>query len=172
MPNKRNIETLENLKQDLQKYGGFLVLDCSGIDVKEMTSLRRKLEGTNAKLKIYKNRLVKIAINETKKGVGSEEFFKGPSGLLFVGDDPVKTIKSLYEFIKDREKPKVKGLFVFDRVCKKDDFQYLAQLRPLSEERAIFVGLLQKPLLKLVNTLHAIPWNFVMTVEAVKNKQS
>lgn len=171
MPSKRNVENFEKLKKELDRCSGFLVLDCSGIDVKEITLLRRKLEETDARLRIYKNRLIKIAINETKKGLGTEEFFKGPSALVFFDDEPIRTIKFLFEYTKDKEKPKFKGCFVFDRVCGSTELPWLAKLRPLNEERAIFISLLQRPIVDLASTLQSIPQNFLMTIEAIKDKK-
>jgi len=171
MPNQRNVAIVERLKRELEEYPYLMFVDCTGIPVKNMTKLRRQLESSGASLRIAKNRLIKIAMRETEQAKESESYLTGPTGLILMKSDPIPTIKLLYEFIKENERPKVKGLFVFDRIYPGEDFQKFANLRPLEEERAILIGTLQAPMYGLVFALKGVLQRLVMTIEEIKNKQ-
>src|SRR6059058_3227383 len=91
------------------KIGGAQALyytDFTGLNVKRMTELRRRLRKANVEYVVIKNTLALRAVNESGL-VG--ETLKGPTGLV-VGKDPVAAARVLTEFAKEfEEKPAVKG---------------------------------------------------------------
>src|SRR3954465_9816429 len=91
------------------KIGGAQALyytDFTGLNVKRMTELRRRLRKANVEYVVIKNTLALRAVNES--GLVGERL-KGPTGLV-VAKDPVTAAKLLADFAKEHDqKPTVKG---------------------------------------------------------------
>src|SRR6266567_383260 len=100
----------EQLVADLKaKIGGATALyytDFTGLNVKGMTELRRRLRRANVEYVVIKNTLALRAVNESGL-VGVR--LRGPTGLV-VTRDPVTAAKVLTDFAKENDqRPVVKG---------------------------------------------------------------
>ena len=85
-----------------EKIGGAQALyytDFTGLNVKRMTELRRRLKRVGVDYVVIKNTLALRAVNESGL-IG--EALKGPTGLV-VGKDPVAAARVLTEFAKEFE---------------------------------------------------------------------
>ena len=71
--------------------------DFTGLNVKRMTDLRRRLKKAGVEYVVIKNTLALRAVNES--GLVGERL-KGPTGLV-IGRDPVGAAKVLTEFAKE-----------------------------------------------------------------------
>ena len=92
-----------------------IIFQYQGLTVSELSDLRRKLKPTDAEVKVYKNTLLKRALDEVK--VNLDEFLEGPNAILFgkVSFDAKKLAENLDFIIKSIVKAKpstVKGQFI------------------------------------------------------------
>ena len=62
MPSKSNQEMLEKVSAQLEASQGFYVMDYRGLTVKETQELRRSVREAGGNMKVYKNNIVKIAL--------------------------------------------------------------------------------------------------------------
>ena len=62
MPSKSNVEMLDKVSASLEAAGGVFVVDYRGLSVKETQEVRRALRAAGAEMKVYKNNIVKIAL--------------------------------------------------------------------------------------------------------------
>lgn len=124
-----------------------------GLNVGEISNLRRKLRDNGARIIVSKNRLAKIALKGTAYE-GLSGYFTGPTAVAF-SSDPVAAAKACFEFSKENEKLQLvagaSGGAVFDA----EGVKALAQLPGINELRAKLVGLLQAPAGKLVGVVQA-----------------
>src|SRR3569833_3693647 len=80
--------------------------DFSGLNVKRMTELRRRLRKAGVEYVVIKNSLALRAVNES--GLAGTRL-RGPTGVV-IGKDPVAAAKVLSDFAKENEqRPAVKG---------------------------------------------------------------
>src|SRR5205085_3355490 len=94
------------LKAKLEGAKALYYTDFTGLNVKRMTDLRRKLRKANVQYVVIKNTLALRAVNES--GLVGERL-KGPTGII-VARDPVEAAKIITEFAKaNDQKPAVKG---------------------------------------------------------------
>ena len=82
-----------------------ILFQYQGLTVAQMTELREKLLETNSEVKIYKNTLLKRALDEVGKDMS--EFLNGPNAILF-GKDLLEPIKVISEFAKDNKKLQIR----------------------------------------------------------------
>ena len=90
-------EIIDNIKNS-----EFLILfQYQGLTVSEMSELRNELNEVESTVKIYKNTLLKRALDELN--INMDEFLDGPNAILF-GKDLLEPIKIISKFAKDHEK--------------------------------------------------------------------
>ena len=78
-----------------------ILFQYQGLTVAEMMDLRNKLNEVGSNVKIYKNTLLKIALNDLN--INMDEFLEGPNAVLF-GKTLLEPIKVIAEFAKEHEK--------------------------------------------------------------------
>src|SRR6266566_6280965 len=99
-------QLVNELRDKLTDSQSLYYTDFTGLNVKRMTELRRRLKRAGVEYVVIKNTLALRAVNES--GLIGEKL-KGPTGLV-VGKDPVGAAKVLTDFAKEFEqKPGFKG---------------------------------------------------------------
>src|SRR5665811_424519 len=99
-------QLVAELKDKLKSAQSLYYTDFTGLNVKRMTELRRRLKRAGIDYVVIKNTLALRAVNES--GLVGERL-RGPTGLV-VGKDPVTAARLLAEFAKEFEnKPAMKG---------------------------------------------------------------
>ncbi len=83
-----------------------IVFSYQGLTVAEFTELRRNLKDANGEVKIYKNTLVKRALNDLSIDM-EDSFLEGPNAIVF-GKDLLEPIKVLSKFAKEHEKATIR----------------------------------------------------------------
>lgn len=88
--------------QDLVKNSeSVIIFTYQGLTVSDLGILRRKLRDVDAIVKVYKNTLVKRALDDLNLDLS--EFLEGPNAILF-GKNLLEPIKVLSEFAKANSK--------------------------------------------------------------------
>lgn len=88
--------------QDLVKNSeSVIIFTYQGLTVADLRALRRKLRDVDATIKVFKNTLVKRALDDLKLDLS--EFLEGPNAILF-GKNLLEPIKVLSEFAKTNDK--------------------------------------------------------------------
>src|SRR5499427_7482974 len=99
-------QLVSELKTKLESATALYYTDFTGLNVKRMTDLRRRLRKANVEYVVIKNTLALRAVNES--GLVGERL-KGPTGLV-MAKDPVAAAKVLTDFAKENDsRPAVKG---------------------------------------------------------------
>src|SRR3712207_180722 len=99
-------QLVSELAQKLRGANALYFTDFTGLNVKRMTDLRRRLRRSGVEYVVIKNTLALRAVNES--GLVSERL-KGPTGLV-LSRDPVAAAKVLADFAKENDaRPSVKG---------------------------------------------------------------
>jgi large subunit ribosomal protein L10 len=162
---------LASLKEKLGKAKQIIVTDHTGINVADMTILRRKLRNAKSEMRVTKNTLLKLAIKDTNMGV-LEEHFTGPTSIVFGYDDPSVPAKIIYDSVKENEKPRFKAIFYDGHLYGKDSLKTFADLPPREVVLAMLIGTVQGPISQFIMVLEAASREFVGTLEAlVKSKE-
>jgi large subunit ribosomal protein L10 len=103
LENKKSI--VSEIKDKVKNSESVIIFTYQGLTVSELSDLRVKLHELESEVKIYKNTLVKIALNDMD--INLDEFLEGPNAMLF-GKDLLEPIKVISEFAKDHEKADIR----------------------------------------------------------------
>jgi large subunit ribosomal protein L10 len=136
-----------------------VLVDYRGLNVSQMTELRKRLRGVGVEFKVAKNTLVLRAANQ--KGIdGLEDYLVGPVALAFGYNDPVAPARVLSGFVKEFRKLTIKGGILEGQVVEDTAIQQLADLPPREVLIGRVVGGIAAPLTGLVTVLNGTMRNF------------
>ena len=159
----------EQLVSELkEKIGGATALyytDFTGLNVKRMTELRRRLKKANVEYVVIKNTLALRAVNES--GLVGERL-KGPTGLV-MAKDPVEAAKILTDFAKTNDqRPTVKGGMFDGAAIDAAQIKRLAAMPSREQMLAELAAGLQSPLSAMLGVMNSMLTNFAGALDALK----
>lgn len=146
-------DMVAHLKDVFSSTNCVVVTHYSGLNVAQMTDLRREMRSAGAEFKVTKNRLTKLALDGTPYSALAD-LFTGPTAIAF-SDDPVAPAKVAVDFAKKHDKLVVLGGAMSQTVLDADGVKALATMPSLDELRGKLVGLLQAPATKVAGVLQA-----------------
>ena len=157
-----------------ERASGALVMyltDFSGLDVKSMTALRRRLRESGAEYVVAKNRLVQLALQDTDlPDLG--EALQGPTGVVFGFEDAVGPAKAVSDFAKEHgDRPVFKIGVLENQLLAPHQIDRLAKLPPREQLLAELAGVMQAPLSALAGALEAKLQETVGLLDAYKAKK-
>ena len=164
-------KTVDELREKLSLTKSLFLTDFRGLNVEQMTDLRRDLKEKKAEYRITKNSLIRLAARESRFE-GVLDYLKGPTGLVFSFEDPVSPAKVLYEIHKKVEKPKIKIIWMEGKLLDENQLKGLAALPTKDVILTQIVFGLNSPLANLVGTLQGVMRNFVGVLDAVREARS
>ncbi|WP_040953136.1 50S ribosomal protein L10 [Gorillibacterium massiliense] len=163
MPNAKVLEEKQQLVSEisskLKDSSSTVVVDYRGLNVSQVTTLRKQLREAGVEFQVLKNTVVRRATAEVELS-DLDQYLTGPTAIAFSKEDAVAPAKILSEFAKKNDKLNVKGGVVEGKVVGYDQIKALADL-PSRE------GLLSM----LLSVLQAPVRNFALAVKAVAEKQ-
>jgi large subunit ribosomal protein L10 len=142
--------------------------DFTGLNVKRMTDLRRKLKKAGVEYVVIKNTLALRSVNES--GLTGTRL-KGPTGLI-ISKDPVSAAKIITDFAKENEqRPSVKGGMLEGVSIDEAQVKKLASM-PSREQMLAELGAgLQSPMAAFVGALNGLLYMFAGALDALKTQR-
>ncbi|MDF1833105.1 MAG: 50S ribosomal protein L10 [Porticoccaceae bacterium] len=147
-----------------------VIADARGVNVVEMTELRKQARENNVDLRIVKNTLAKRAFEGTEFEC-IEGALAGPSLFGFSMDDPGAAARLFKDFAKSNEKFEVKALSISGQLLEKEQLDVLASLPTLEQALGQLVSVMIAPVTKLVRTFNEVPTKVTRVVAAVRDQK-
>ncbi|MBU7320423.1 50S ribosomal protein L10 [Paenibacillus oleatilyticus] len=156
---EQKAQQVTEVSDKLKENSCSIVADYRGLNVKQVTELRKQLREAGVEFQVLKNTLIRRA-TATAELSDLDEYLTGPTAIAFSKDDIVTPAKILTEFAKKNDQLSVKAGVVEGKVVDFNQIKALAEL-PSRE------GLLSM----LLSVLQAPVRNFALAVKAVSEKQ-
>ena len=147
MDRSQKAESVASLNAVFNEVGVVVITRNLGLTVAQSTQLRTKIREAGASYKVAKNRLAKLAIQNTDyAGIG--DLLTGPTAIA-ASVDPVAAAKVVVEFAKTNDKLEIVGGSMGAQVLTPEGVKALASMPSLDELRATLIGLVQAPATKI-----------------------
>ena len=130
-----------------------VVTQNNGLNVADVTNLRRRMRDAGATYKVAKNRLALLALDGTRFD-GIAPMLKGPIALAWARD-PVAVAKVAVEFARTNEKFVVLGGALGSQMLDASGVKALSELPSLDALRANLLGLIAAPATRIASILQA-----------------
>ncbi len=158
-------ESVAVLKELFSSSKDYIFADYRGLNVEQITELRRKLREKGAELKVVKNRYAKIALEELNVP-DVTELLIGPTAMTLAKSDSGPVAKILFQFAEDAP-VEVKGAVIDGTVFDRVQVEELSKLPGREELLAKLMSVMNGPVRNLMYAMLAVPQKLVRTLQAV-----
>ena len=169
-----NIEQKKAIVSEVAEVAGnaptAIAAEYIGLNVAEMTELRRSARTAGVYLKVVRNTLARRALEGTKFDCMREEL-TGPLLLAFSNEEPGSAAKILRDFSKSHEKLVVKLISLDGKLLAASDLERVANIPSLEQARSMLLGLFQAPLAKFLRVLSEPEAKFARLLAARRDQQ-
>ena len=142
----------------------------AGLNVAEMTHLRRSARAAGVYLKVVRNTLARRALEGTPFEC-MRDGLVGPLVLAFSRQEPGSAAKVMRDFAKQNEWLVVKLVAVNGRLLDVSALEQLAALPSLDGARSMLLGVLQAPLGKFLRVLSEPAAKFTRAIAAYRDQR-
>ena len=163
-------QVVEEIKEKIQNSKSVIFVDYKGLTVAEVSALRNKFREAGAEYKVYKNTLVRKALNE----LGVDAFdadLNGPTATAF-GPDETGAAKIFVQAVKEMpEKIVLKSAYVDNAYIDVQGVKALAEMPSREELIAKMLGSMQAPIANFAGVLSAMLRGVVVALNAIAEKK-
>jgi large subunit ribosomal protein L10 len=146
-------KVLEDLKEKIAKQKAMVLVGVTGLKVKDISDLRKKLKASDGNLKVAKKTLIERAFKENKLDFNKKDY-QEELALVFGFKDEILPAKTVYEFSQTSPDLKILGGFFENKFLETEKVVELAQLPPKEQLLARLVGSISAPISNLVYALN------------------
>ena len=143
-----------------------VLADYRGLNVGEITDLRRRARESNVYVRVVANTLLKRAVAGTEYEC-LHEAAAGPTMLAFSREDPGSAARLFKEAASELDALDVKAVSIGGQVYPAEDIDRLASLPTKEGAIAMLASVLQAPVAKLARTLSELPAGLARVLAAV-----
>ncbi|TXL61029.1 50S ribosomal protein L10 [Cerasibacillus terrae] len=143
MESKKQI--VEEITEKFRSSQSTVLVNYRGLDVSEVTELRKQLREAGVDYKVYKNTMARRAA----EAAGLEELtdtLVGPTAIAFSDEDVVAPARILNDFAKDHEALEIKGGVIEGNIASLDEITELASLPNYEGMVSMLLSVLQAPI--------------------------
>jgi len=158
---------IDELREKIARQKAMAFVDFSGLKVKALTELRRKMKAAGCEFKATKKTLLSLVLKEKSLKIDPQKI-EGEIALGFGYQDQIMPFKILYEFSKENENLKILGGLIDGEFIKKEKAIEVAVLPTREELLVKLAGSLSAPMANLVNALQGNLRNLVLVLGAIK----
>ena len=171
MPNAKNQETLVKIKEDLGGASAVWVVDYCGLSVKDIQALRRDIREAGASMKVYKNTLVHIALEDAELPT-LDDMLNGPSAFVFAGEDVAAAAKAVKNFAKGNDKLEIKGGLMEGKAVTAAEVEAIASLPSREELLAHIAAAINGVAKALAVCVNGVPQGLAQVTKAVADQKA
>ncbi len=168
---EKKVEIVELIRKNLENAQAVYLVDYSGVNVKQLESVREQVKELGDSFNVTKNTLVAKAIKDTK-WADISNLLEGPNAFAISYKDPIILAKLLLKAEKSIENLQLKYAAMYGSIFNHDQIVTISQLPSKEVLLAMLLGLLNAPPRGLVNVLAGVLRKPLYVLNALKEKKS
>lgn len=158
-----------DVQAQVAKAQAIVIAEYRGLEVGNITQLRKAAREKGVYLRVLKNTLARRAVEGTAFAALADKMV-GPL-IYAISADPVAGAKALSDFAKTNDKLVIKGGAMPNALMDANGIKALATMPSREELIAKLLGTMQAPVVKFVRTLNEVPSKFVRALAAVRDQK-
>jgi large subunit ribosomal protein L10 len=170
MASQKNIESLAEIKEKVEKAQAIFMVDYAGLTHIQLEEFRHELTNAKAEIAVLKNTLVNIALADKK--IEASDRLKGPHAVIFAYEDPISAAKALVAFNKKYQLPTIKFGIFENSIIEEGMVTQLSTIPPKEVLIAKLLGLLNSPITSLVYDLNFNTQKLAQLLKAIEEKKA
>ncbi|MBN2478848.1 MAG: 50S ribosomal protein L10 [Parachlamydiales bacterium] len=158
---------LDEIKGKIESSKALIVAKYGNVTPHEAWDFRSNLRENNADLEVVKKRIFLKALESLGYKYSLDEL-EGHIAVIFVKDESVNAIKTIFNFQKNTEKLEVLKGEIEGKSYGKDEMIMLSKLPSLNELRAEFLGLLEAPMAQVLSVMESLLTSVIYVIDEKK----
>ncbi len=173
MLSSQKAEHIRSISGSLSRAKAAFLVDFKGLNVEEMTVLRKKLRQINSEMRVVRNTLAKLALKDHPEAeVVFQDDFVGTNAFVFAYEDASASAKALSEFSKENDFLKLKTGVMDGQKLDKAKIKALATLPSKAELQSQLLRVMLAPATGMVCVMKAVPEALVRVLNAYKDSKN
>ncbi len=160
---------LDQYKKAIKEKNGYIIVNSDKLDSDTLFNLRRQLKESGSNFSVIKNTVFKIALQEEKQPLETQDF-TGASAIITFDDDPINAAKFLKEAQKEMEILEARYGVIENEYISSDKVMELADIPPKEVLYAKLLGSLNAPLSGIMNSLTGNVKGFIRVTQSLSEK--
>jgi large subunit ribosomal protein L10 len=160
---------LEDLKEKVKKQKVMVLVNFTGLKVKDFFELRKRLKSADSQIKVVKKTLLNLALKELSPDFAQKiDQFKDQIAIVFGFGDEILPAKILYQFSLENQNLKILAGYFEKKIREKEEIIALAQLPTKNEILASLIKNLSAPIYNFVNVLEGNIKGLIYVLSKIK----
>lgn len=160
---------LKQYKKILEEKSGYIIVDSDKLDSDTLFNLRKQLKESGGNFTVLKNNIFKIALQETKQPLETQNFI-GASAIITFDEDPINAAKFLKEVQEETELLNARYGVIENEYIDNEKIMELAEIPSKETLYAKLLGSLNAPLSGTINTLTGNIQGFIKITKSLSEK--
>ena len=140
--------------------------------MKDVSELRNQFRNEGVRYKVFKNTLVKRALDEAGKYEKIADHLTGMTGFAFASSNPLAPAKIINKYFSDKEKLSLKACYVEGEYFDGNQLKTLATLPTKNELIAGILGSINSPVSGIAGAINAVVRDLVNVVDQISKRQA
>jgi large subunit ribosomal protein L10 len=152
---KEKEETISGLQKQIDRYRGAVLTNFRGLNVEQISQIRKRLRDEKISFHVVKNTLMKRAA----KGTDLEKinpYFEGPTAMAVSYGNPISLVKIILDFVKTQPALEIKVGLIEGEVVAPGEMKNLASMPPKEVLFAQILGGIQMPAAQVGGVVHSL----------------
>jgi len=162
-------ELLEEYKKILKEKSGYIIVNSDKLDSTTLFSLKKQLKEIGSNFSVLKNTIFKIALQEAKQPLQTQDF-TGASAIITFEEDPTGTAKFLKEVQKEMEVLEARYGVIENEYIDSNKIMELADIPSREVLYSKLLSSLNAPLSGMMNTLTGNVKSFLRVTQSLSEK--
>lgn len=163
-------QEVAELSDKLARVKGAVLTEYRGLNVSQITRLRRKLRDAGVEYRVVKNTLLRLAARQAGLA-GLDPYLAGPTAVAFGYQDPVSPARVLSEFAREFKQLAIKAGVLEGKIIDREGVRFLAELPSRELLLARVLGGMKSPLAGLAVVLNAPLQGLARVLQAVREQK-
>jgi len=162
---------LEDLKEEFKKQKTMVLVNFTGLKVKDFFELRKRLKPANSRIKVIKKTLLNLVLKEFSPDFSQKlAQFEAQIAIVFGFEDEIAPAKILHRFSLENPNLKILAGYFDKKFREKEEVITLAQLPTKNELLARLVGNLSAPVSNFINVLEGNIKGLIYLISRIKSE--